>query len=144
MSTVVQKIVVSIGIACSLFACAEAAREARQITYAPNFQYIDRQQIRSVMSEMAVSVDELNTILRRQGLNTSDRMHVLELLEKIKASSSRLETSNLQTNHPEFGATLDAFRQDVSAAINSVKAEPASYFLAGSIVGACFYCHGRK
>jgi hypothetical protein len=135
--------ILTLAILGQLLGCAEAAREARKHTYPPEFQYIEKQQIRSTMTEMAAAVRELNGVLRSHA-GEIDRARVIELLELIKSSSSHVEVSGVKSNHPELAAHLGEFRQDVSSAIANVTANPPNYFLAGSIVGSCFYCHGPK
>lgn len=134
--------------------CGETAAEVRRHTYAPSFHYLDEEQIRSSMGRLSTEVVELDRALRggRAGatewagvgpgpVDTTDPDRVVAILTKMIRTADRLEAPALATNHPELGRNVEAFRRDLAAARASAAARPAQYFLAGTITGACLYCH---
>lgn len=137
--------------------CSGAAEEVRQHTYAPSFRYLEDEQLRSSMGRLAHDVIELDRVLRGtptrddagwsgvepgpRDVPESDR--IVSILDRMKATAAGIEAPALATNHPELGEGIDAFRRDLSAARQSAALDPPRYFLAGSIAGACLYCHGR-
>jgi hypothetical protein len=69
---------------------------------------------------------------------------VVALLTAMHRTTTALSTQREYTNHPLIDQHLDKFQRDLDLARRAVEAEPPSYFLAGSITGACLYCHGGK
>ena len=51
-------------IASELFGCADVARWVRQFTYPPDFRYIERDEVRSAMRQLAHHARELNRLLQ--------------------------------------------------------------------------------
>jgi len=144
-------------LALSVASCSGAAEEVRRHTYAESFHYLDDEEIRSSMGRLARDVVELDRVLRGtparddagwsglepgpRDVRPSDR--VVAILDRMIQTAATLEAPALATNHPELGQGIDAFRRDLTAARQSAALDPPRHFLAGTITGACLYCHGR-
>jgi hypothetical protein len=126
-------------------ACSGFPEQIRRVTYTPEFGYISEDQIESTMWQLARQVREVDTILRRsRPVTESERAQVVALLTAMHRTTTALSTQREYTNHPLIDQHLDKFQRDLDLARRAVEAEPPSYFLAGSITGACLYCHGGK
>ena len=137
--------------------CSGAAEEVRRHTYAQSFRYLDDEQIRTAMGRLGGQVVELDRALRGERtaddagwsgvspgpIDPTDRDRVVAILDRMIRTANRLEAHALATNHPELSEGLDAFKEDLSAARRAAALDPPRHFLAGSITGACLYCHGR-
>lgn len=114
----------------------------RQTTYAPGFAYLDRQTVRGAMWELAQQTTALNELLRpEEAPDEAARAEILERLTAMEGIVARIDTEGQATNHPMIAGSIGALRRDVAAARRGAAAEPPDYFLAGSVAGACLYCH---
>ena len=120
-------------------ACSDMAKTVRSATYPPDFAYIERANIRTEMHTLAAKIQALDAALREP--EPSRRDHVRLLLVDIERTARGLQPGRSDTNHPLLDAHLPALIEDVVASRRAVEHEPPSYFLAGSVVGSCVYCH---
>lgn len=121
-----------------LVACGRSAA-LRAHTYPPDFRYLERKDVHAAMGELTDAVIALNAALR--GGEPVDRDHVVELLGQLHGSVQSLGAPGSRSNHPLIDANLELLRQDVERARLAAQANPPNYYLAGSVSGACFYCH---
>ena len=60
-----------------------------------------------------------------------------------KTWSKRWTRAMVVEPSPELQSGLQALGSDIHAAREAVKHDPPNYFLAGSVLVACLYCHKR-
>lgn len=136
-------LVLSMVAAC--WTCADFPARVRKHTYPPDFTYITTQHLRSTMWKLAEQIERLNHILRLEGpVTEAERAEVVQLLADMERVTDDLRGQGWSSNHPEVDFNLDRFQRDVATARRSVESEPPNYFLAGSVSGACLYCHDRS
>jgi hypothetical protein len=117
----------------------------RRHTYPPDFRYITRAELRSTMADLAQRVAELDGLMRAEGpIDAARRAEIARLLGELERSANALDEQGWRTNHPRIDQNLPAFVRDVRLAREGVEREPPSYYLAGSVAGACTYCHGLR
>jgi len=125
--------------------CADIPARVRKHTYPPDFNYITDQQLRSTMWRLAEQVERLNDTLRLTGpISETERKALVQLLTDMETVTNDLGGQGWSSNHPEVDFNLARFQRDVVMARRSVERDPPNYFLAGSISGACLYCHDRS
>jgi len=131
------------GLAVAILGCRGSASRIRDYTYPPDFRYIEQRELSSAMEHLAVAVDRLNGLLRsdRTGDATLQGAVVAELGE-IGSIAGQLAGAT-GTNHPWLDHNLGAFQRDIDLARRAATHDPPNYYLAGSIAGACGYCHRR-
>jgi hypothetical protein len=126
----------------ALCACAGLAREVREYTYPQDFEYLDDAQIHSVMGRLAVGVRSLDALLAEGApREEARRERVIEVLREMERASRALGSGDARSNHPRLDEGIDAFRERVAAARRGAEAQPPDYYLAGTVSGACRYCH---
>jgi len=132
------------GLAVAILGCRGSASRIRAYTYPPDFRYIEQHELSSAMGRLAVAVERLNALLRTTGTGEpAVRNAVVEQLGEVQSVAGQL-TGGVGTNHPWLDRNLDAFRQDIALARRAANHEPPNYYLAGSVAGACGYCHQRR
>ena len=124
--------------------CTDVARWMRQYTYPPDFRYVERDQLRSAMWQLAYHSRELNRVMGVTDNQPPDRAAVIAQLQAMEQAASRLDTTGSRTNHPLIDMNLAKFRRDLRFAREAVERDPPNYLLASHLSGACVYCHGRK
>lgn len=129
-------------ILCGLVAgCADFARWTRRYTYPPDFRYIEREQLRSSMGQLARHVRELDQHLRSSTVGEQQRKDILEHLDGMETATRNLDVAGWPTNHPLIEMNMPQFRRDIRLAREAAERTPPSYALAHSLTGACVYCH---
>lgn len=136
---------VALSLAVVSWTCADLPARVRKHTYPPDFTYITTQQLRSTMWKLADQVERLNHILRlAEPVTEQERAEIVQLLANMEKVTDGLRGQGWRSNHPEVDFNLDRFQRDVALARRSVESDPPNYFLAGSVSGACLYCHDRS
>jgi len=131
-------------VALAGFGCARAGTHVRQVTYGSSpgsLRYVTRSEIRTTMQQLAVevySLDEMMLDVAEGGAPDNER--ILETLRAMRRLTTELAGGGT-TNHPNLDRYLPALRDDIDRAIGGAAASPPSYYFAGSVSGACEYCH---
>lgn len=116
----------------------------RRHTYPPDFQYVSEDKLRSSMWLLGRETLELRSVLADPALSDATRRTRAELLlGGMETTVQKIGPGQWSTNHPELRSGLEALESDIHAAREAVNHEPPSYFLAGSVSGACLYCHRK-
>jgi hypothetical protein len=131
-------------IAIQLFGCADVARWLRQYTYPPEFRYIERDDVRSTMRELAFHSRELNQLIKTSDGSQAQRAEIIMHLRAMEQAAEKLDQSGWPTNHPLIDMNLPNFRRDLKFAREAIEREPPNFLLAGPVTGACIYCHGGR
>jgi hypothetical protein len=124
--------------------CSDVTRWVRQYTYPPDFRYIERDQLRSTMWQLAYHSRELNRLLSQAEQQEPDRAEIVAQLRGMEQATEKLNTSGWPSNHPLVAMNLPNFRRDIKFAREAIERDPPNYLLASHISGACAYCHGPK
>jgi hypothetical protein len=136
---------VLIVLAAATFAgCGGSAAHLRGYTYPPDFRYISPSELSGAMGQLAVGVERLDRLLRHGGVGGEAlQAEVVQELGDLAHIAAGLSAGGMGTNHPWLNNNLGAFRRDLDLARRGATHDPPNYYLAGSIAGACGYCHQR-
>jgi hypothetical protein len=116
----------------------------RRHTYPPDFRYVSEEKFRSSMWLLGRETLELHRVLADASLSESTRRTRADLmLGGMEETVRKIGPEQWSSNHPELQSGLQALESDLHAARVAVSHDPPNYFLAGSISGACLYCHSR-
>jgi hypothetical protein len=127
-------------------ACSPAARERlREHTYPPSFNYITQEQLHAAMWQLADHSAQLDRLMREPGAGDEPlQARVILELGEMERAAAELGPGGWPSNHPLVSRNIDRFRQDLADARHAAALEPPSFFLAGSVSGACMHCHGGE
>jgi hypothetical protein len=131
-------------LAAQLIGCADSARWLRRYTYPPDFRYIEREQLRSAMWQLARHVRDLDQDIQSPSAPEQHRKDIIEHLDGMEAAARSLDTAGWPSNHPLIDMNMPKFRQDIRQARDAVERDPPNYAIAYSLTGACVYCHGGR
>ena len=112
----------------------------------PNFRYMPPETIRSAMWVLAAEVEELERLLNSSPPSDSPVLSgaVIGTLDRMRAAAESLEQDGRSTQHPVLNRNLDLFIGRLKRAKRTAERTPPNYFLASSIAGSCFVCHGNN
>ena len=128
--------------AAVLAGCADMPARLRRHTYPPNFKYISRSEIRSVMWRLAADVRDLDDLMRQpEPIDDARRARIAEILASMDAAARELATEGRPSNHPLIEDNLEGLRRALDAARVSVESGRPNSYLVGSVSGACLGCH---
>lgn len=131
-------------IGLQLLACADLAGRVRQYTYPPGFHYISNEQLRSTMWQLAYHSRELRELMKSPEEAASHRPELLSELDRMEEAVVDLNRSGWPTNHPLIDGNRSSLLRDIRMARDGISREPPNFLLAGSVSGACAYCHGSR
>lgn len=131
-------------VVAQMTACAGWARWTRQYTYPPDFRYIEREQLRSAMVQLASHVRALDQNLRAPSVDGTRRKEIFEHLAGMENATLALDASGWPSNHPLIEMNMPKFRDDIRLAREAAERNPPNYALAASLTGACVYCHSAR
>lgn len=80
-------------IALELSGCADFARWVRQYTYPPEFRYVERDEVRSTMRELALHSRELNQLLQSSDVPQAQRNEIIKHLRAMEEAAEKLDQS---------------------------------------------------
>lgn len=141
-SAVLFLLVTALG--ATLFAGCNPAK-IRRFTYPPDFKYLEHSQIESAMLKLARHVRSLDRILREPDPESTDQQtQVAKILRAMETTAAELDPGGQRSNHPLIDRNIKAFRQDIEMARRAAEHDPPNYFLAGTVSGACRYCHQEQ
>jgi hypothetical protein len=114
----------------------------RRHTYSPDFNYLTQEQLETTMGRFARLVTQLNAIMAADPeIDAAERERIIDLLRRLEDESRALGPGGWPSNHPRISAHVGSLRRDVERARQAAERDPPNYFWAGSISGACSYCH---
>jgi hypothetical protein len=138
----VLALVMALAAGSSALACAKVGAFMRPHTYGPNFDYISKEQVKSVMWQLARDVNRIDALVNDPaGVGPEQRDEIARLLVIMEDATGRLGREGIRTNHPLVDEHRDQFRADLEAARRGVSSEPPSYTLTKEVSGACLHCH---
>ena len=129
---------VVLGVGCS----GDGRSMLRAHTYPPDFNYVPPEKLQSAMWQLAADVRQIEVAvqLAEAGEPVSPAA-VGGLLDEMERVASTLGPGDTPSNHPRISQNVQRLRDDIQRARRGVGLDPPNYFWAGSLSGACRYCH---
>jgi|SRR6185436_11753240 len=120
------------------------AHEIRQVTYPPDFSYLNSGDITSAMHALAYHSKEIDkSIGDKKGSEAARQKYVIEQLKEMEKVASTLGNTTRGSSHWMISDNLDQFRFSLQRAQAGATHNPPNYFWAGQITGSCMSCHVR-
>ena len=110
----------------------------------PGFQYLPPEPVRSTMWVLAAEIEELERLLATPEGRASEvqRTAVRSTLARMREAARQLDQPGRSSQHPMLDHNLERFTTRLTRAIRNVDRDPPNYYLASTVGGACFMCHG--
>lgn len=127
-------------LALMLSSCTNNGGSFPQAADAPPFDYVDGEELRSRMHQLAFELQRLDMdLVSDYDEDAPFQESVVESLGDIERIAQSLQSGDLSIRHPFLMDGMDDFLRDVSRAKRN--AERSRYYMAGRISGACATCH---
>lgn len=120
--------------------CASNDGGFPQVADAPPFDFVDGEEMRSRMHQLAFSLQNLDNSLSTDYEESPPfQQSVIDNLRDIERIGKALQAGELSTKHPFLVDDMEKFLADVSRA--QWDASRNRFYMAGRISGSCVSCH---
>lgn len=111
----------------------------------PDFERLPPEKVRSTMWVLAAEIEKLEQLLRTRAQRPTEaqRAAVRGVLSRMRAAAGNLDQAGRSSQHPMVDDNLVHFTDRLDRALRNVDRDPPNYYLASTIAGACFMCHGE-
>lgn len=138
------RLILAMVIAVQLSGCSDMARWVRQYTYPSEFRYVQRDEVRATMRQLALRSRQLDELMLQDEAPEKHRREIIEHLRAMESLAEKLDQSGFSTNHPKVDMNLPKFRSDLKLAREGIERDPPNFLLAALVRGACDSCHASK
>jgi len=136
---------VLMGILLSLLltSCTSDGGSYPQVADAPPFDYVDGEELRSRMHQLAFELQMLDSALAAEyDEMPPSQQSITDHLSNIERIAESLQSGDLKSRHPFLIEDMERFQADVERA--QWDASRSRYYMAGRIAGACVSCHRAR
>ena len=141
MNVILKSSLTNILLAVLLVGSIVGCSQIRQLTYPEDFTYLEKKQVKALMSEMNDSVLRLGHQVSKTPPAEIDSQQVLNSLSEIESITSKIIGGHSQTNQLFISEHIEHFVSDVGTAKMYVKSSPPIYSKARDITNSCQECH---
>ena len=108
----------------------------------PPFDYIDGEELRSGMHELAYQLQQLDMTLMTAYIDEpSFQRDIVDKIRNIERIAGHLVETDLSVRHPFLMDDMDRFLSDVNRARIDAERGIPRYYMTGRISGGCITCH---
>ena len=131
--------------ALTLFGCNANSDSFPQIANPPPFDYIDGEELRSNMHQLAFELQQLDMALLDAYVDRpSFQRQIVDSIQNIERIGGYIQNTDLSTRHPFLIDDMDRFLSDVRRAKMDAERNVPRYYMAGRISGGCINCHSQN
>lgn len=113
-----------------------------QIASPPPFDFIDGEDLRSRMHQLAFELQRLDVALMTgESGDTFEQQQIVQTLQNIERIASLIRENELSVRHTFLSDDMAGFISTVSRARKSAESNPPQFYMAGRVSGACVNCH---
>lgn len=96
------------------------------------------------MGKLAKDVVALDEFIREAPeIRSESNEELLAILRSMRSAASSISKGG-DTNHPRIDRYLPKLIDDIDRAIGAAENRSNNYYYAGTVIGACEYCHAPK
>ena len=134
--------VISLIAVLSLAGCNANSDAFPQIANPPPFDYVDGEELRSNMHQLAFELQQLDMALLDAYVDRpSFQRQIVNSIQNIERIGGYIQETDLAVRHPFLQDDMDRFLSDVSRARMDAERSVPRYYMAGRISGGCINCH---
>ena len=138
LSRTSSSVLVAMLIIASMVACAQI----RQLTYPPDFTYLEQSEVESLMRQMGEGITRLDQLIAESSKSDVDQQqNIIAELSSLEKIATRLSGGHTQTNQIVINDHIEQFMADLGTAKMFAKMNPPNYKKAELIGSSCHECH---
>ena len=131
--------------ALTLFGCNSNSDTFPQIANPPPFDYVDGEELRSNMHQLAFELQQLDlALVDSYDQQPSFQRRIIDSIQNIERIGGYIQNTDLSTRHPFLVDDMDRFLADVRRAKMDAERNTPRYYMAGRISGGCINCHSQN
>ena len=116
-----------------------------QVASPPPFDYLDGEELRSGMHQLAFTMLRLDRALSDdEEMEPGDQEEIVSNLQDIKLIAEGLQDGDIRSTHPYLAVEMYRFLNDVDQALWQASLRTPRYYMAGRVSGACVACHSAS
>ena len=141
----VLRAIVSLIAVFSLAGCSTGSDVFPQIANPPPFDYVDGEELRSSMHQLAFELQQLDMALLDAYVDRpSFQRQIVDSIQNIERIGGYIQETDLAVRHPFLQDDMDRFLGDVRRAKMDAERSVPRYYMAGRISGGCINCHSEN
>lgn len=141
----ILRAVVPLAAIFALAGCGSNSDSFPQIANPPPFDYIDGENLRSNMHQLAFELQQLDMALLDAYIDRpSFQRQIVDSIENIERIGGYIQETDLAVRHPFLQDDMDRFLSDVRRAREDAERNVPRYYMAGRISGGCINCHSEN
>jgi hypothetical protein len=134
-----------LAIVFSLAGCSTGSDSFPQIANPPPFDYVDGEDLRSNMHQLAFELQQLDMALLDAYVDRpSFQRQIVDSIQNIERIGGYIQETDLAVRHPFLQDDMDRFLSDVRRAKADAERNVPRYYMAGRISGGCINCHSEN
>tara|TARA_B110000858_G_scaffold193601_1_gene246471 strand:+ start:21887 stop:22339 length:453 start_codon:yes stop_codon:yes gene_type:complete len=142
ISKLALRAVVSLITVFTLAGCSTNPDSFPRIANPPPFDYVDGEQLRSNMHQLAFELQQLDMALLDAYVDRpSFQRQIVDSIQNIERIGGHIRETDLAIRHPFLQDDMDRFLSDVHRARRDAERSVPRYYMAGRISGGCINCH---
>lgn len=125
-------------VAGSMVGCAQI----RQLTYPPDFTYLEKKEVETLMQKMSAGIARLDRLVTEA--STSDvaqQQGIINELSTLERVATRLSGGHKQTNQILINDHIEKFISEIGTAKMFASTIPPNYNKARNLTNSCQQCH---
>jgi hypothetical protein len=142
-----MKPAVLLSVAAALCGAIACVPEAMRASPAPPraLAEIPSEQIQTVMGQLATHLDAIDrTLQEAPSPGIREREQLVHEIDRMLRLVEGLGPDARDPLHPRFAWRMSTLYDDLKLARTSVRANPPEYYVVGTLVGSCTYCHPAR
>lgn len=142
VKNIISRAVISFIAISFLVACSANPNSFPQIASPPPFDFVDGEELRSNMHQLAFELQQLDMSLASESDGRANfQQEVVDSIRNIESIAGFVQSGDLRTRHPFLLDDMDRFLVDVRKAREDASRRNPRYYMAGRISGGCINCH---
>jgi len=135
VTTIILLVILAAG---TIIGCAQI----RKLTYPPDFTYLEKKEVDSLMRSMGESIGRLEQLVAEATpSDSSQQQKIIAELGKLEGFATRLSGGHTQTNQLVIHDHIEEFISDIGTARRFANLNPPKYHKVSNVTGGCSNCH---
>ena len=127
----------AIMVAATIIGCAQI----RKLTYPPDFTYLEKKEVDSLMRRMGESIGKLEQLVAKATPTDTSQQQIIAELSKLEGIAIRLSGGHTQTNQFVINDHIEEFISDIDTARMFANLDPPKYSKVADVTSGCTNCH---